>query len=269
MVAAWVLGNVDPSNFVPDTASGFPFDSGTSCYAEVDCVCTDLRWYRSGTDPNQKPANLQLWNAETAEILATVSPVPDNGGIGWQEAALDPPIEILGHIRLMVTAAWRDYLQDPIWFPTHIPPPNFPAILGSFPALYNPGSGGGLPTTLGTGWLIGQDARFATVAPSGGGTLLAETSFTTAIKWVQEADYYLITVTTSPQTRYERDADGVIISRLIGSWSPLEGDYAGQRYQMDYKQMKLILPSGQHMTGVSVALLQGAEATLQAWSIGT
>jgi len=169
----------------------------------------------------------------------------------------------------MVTTAWRDYYQDPISFPTHIPPPNYPAILGSFPAFYNSGSGGELPTVLGTGWLIGQDAQFETVAPSGGGALLAETSFTTAIKWEQEADFYLLNITASPQGRYERDADGVIISRLIGSWSPIDGDYAGQRFQIDFRQTKLLLPSATHMNGVVVALLQGAEATIQAWSIAT
>ena len=267
MANAWVLGNVTPTEFVPDTISSSPFDSGTSCYAEVDCVCSALRWYRSGTDANQKPANLQLWNAETAEILVSVSPVPDNGNIGWQEIALDPPIAVPAHTRLMVTAAWRDYYQDPIWFPTHIPPPNYPAILGSFPAFYNSGSGGDLPTLQGTGWLIGQDAQFETVAPSGSATLLAETTFATAIKWAQEADFYLLDITSSPQAIYERNADGVLISRSIGSWSPLDGDYAGQRFQIDFRQTKLWLPQNVRMGGIVIALLVSAEATLQAWSL--
>lgn len=269
MPTGWVLENVDGGIFTPNTSSTSDWHAGTACYCLVDGLCTGLRWYRASSAPDQRPVNLRLWNAVTATLLYETTDIPDSGSVGWQEYTIPDPVEVPANTRLMASAGWVEHWESAIAFVSVVQPSPYPAVLGVEPGFYSIGESGGMPAALGSNWLLGTDARFETPPPSTEGSLLAETTFTTAIKWVQEADFYLVTITTSPQTRYERDADGVIVSRLIGSWSPLEGDYAGQRYQMDYKQMKLILPAGQHMTGVSVALLQGAEATLQAWSIGT
>jgi len=274
MVSAWLYGNQDTSIWESSVDGGSSFELAIACEPLADCAIDAVSFYRIATGSGNAPTKIKVWDYSTATLLLTVDTLADNGEVGWQITELVDPLAITLHQKLWLTAVWPAgserglYIRDNGYpSPYRLSLPDPPAGLGAPLSGYHYVNGEGLPNVFDETFLTGVDARFTTATPGGGGSMLAETDFTTAIKWVQEADYYLVTITSSPQTPYERDADGVVISRLIGSWSPLEGDYAGQRFQMDYKQMKLVLPAGQHMTGVSVALLQGAEAHIEAWSL--
>jgi hypothetical protein len=274
MPSSRVWGNQDPTIFASYVNNDVSLEFGIACEAYSDAAIDEVGFYRLDTGVDNHADALRVYDKETGDLLWETTTPDDNGEIGWQRTLLTEPLAVLQHQRLWVTAHWQPSVPIPLYqsivaYPViwtmHLP--DLPALVGVPFCGYHYPSGAGVVNILDDNYNPGVDARFVTATPGGSGTLLAETDFTTAIKWVQEADYYLVTITSSPQASYERDADGVVISRLIGSWSPLEGDYAGQRFQMDFKQMKLVLPAGQHMTGVSVALLQGAEAHIEAWSL--
>lgn len=274
MPASWLFGNQDPAIFTSSIDSGGDFELGVACEPSVDCALSGMRFYRVATGVGNAPTTMRIWDRATASIIAEPDALVDNGEVGWQETLLDSPVSVTAHQQLWVTGVFLAGSERPLFLPTAGYPtpyrlslPDPPALLGVPLSVYHYVNGEGVPNVQDQSFLTGVDAQFTSAPASGGGTLLATTTFSNAIKWVQEADYYLLNVTTSPQGRYERDADGVIISRLIGSWSPISGDYAGQRYQIDYRQMKLVLPAGQHMEGVSIALLMGAEATIEAYGL--
>jgi len=274
MVSAWLYGNQDTSIWESSVDGGSGFELAIACEPLADCGIDAVAFYRVATGAGNAPTKIKVWDYSTATLLLTVDTLTDNGEVGWQITELEEPLAVTLHQKLWLTAVWPAgserglYLRDNGYpSPYRLSLPDPPAGLGAPLSAYHYVSGEGVPNVLEENFLTGVDARFTTAAPGGGGTMLAETDMGDALKWDQEADYYLLTLTVNPQGPYERDADGVLISRSIGSWSPLSGDYAGQRYGIDYKQQKLILPGGEHMTGISVALRFGAEAHLEAWSL--
>ena len=273
MPSSWLFGNQDSSIWESSVEGGSAFELAVGCEPLEDCAIDAVAFYRVATGAGNVPTAVKVWDYTTSTLLLTVDTLTDNGEVGWQITELAEPLAVTAHQKLWATAVWPAgserslYLRDngyPSPYRLSLPTP--PAGLGAPLSAYHYVSGEGVPNVLEENFLAAVDLRFTTATPGGGGTLLAETDFTNAIKWVQGADYYLLTITTSPQGRYERDADGVVISRLIGSWSPIDGDYASTRYQIDFRQTKLLLPSATHMNGVVVALLQGAEAHIEAWA---
>lgn len=273
MPSSWLFGNQDVSPWESSVDGGADFELAVGCEPLADCALDAVAFYRVAAGSGNAPTKVKVWDHATSTLLLTVDALTDNGEVGWQITDVAEPLAVTIHQKLWVTAVWPAgserslYLRDNGYpSPYRLSLPDPPAGLGAPLSAYHYVSGEGVPNVLDESFLAAVDARFTTAAPGGGGTKLAETDFTNATKWAQEADYYLLTITTSPQGRYEKDADGVTISRLIGSWSPIDGDYAGQRYQIDFRQTKLVLPSATHMNGVVVALLEGAEAHLEAWS---
>lgn len=274
MPSSWLFGNQDNSIWESSVEGSSAFELAVGCEPLEDCAIDAVAFYRVAAGAGNAPTAVKIWDYTTSTLLLTVDTLTDNGEVGWQITELAEPLAVTAHQKLWVTAVWSAgserslYLRDngyPSPYRLSLPTP--PAGLGAPLSAYHYVSGEGVPNVLEENFLTAVDARFTTATPGGGGTMLAETDFTNGIKWEQEADYYLLTITSSPQGRYERDVGGVVISRLIGSWSPLSGDFAGTRYQIDYRQAKLVLPAGQHMEGVSVALLQDSEAHLEAWSL--
>lgn len=273
MPSSWLFGNQDSSIWVSSVEGGSAFELAVGCEPLADCAIDAVAFYRVAAGAGNAPTAIKVWDYITSTLLLTVDTLTDNGEVGWQITELAEPLAVTAHQKLWVTAVWPAgserslYLRDngyPSPYRLSLPTP--PAGLGAPLSAYHYVSGEGVPNVLEENFLTAVDARFTAATPGGGGSMLAETDFVSALKWDQAADYYLLSITTSPQAIYERNADGLVVSRSIGSWSPLDGDYAGTRYPIDFRQAKLVLPSAAHMNGVVVVLLLDAEAHIEAWS---
>jgi hypothetical protein len=81
------------------------YEDGNTFYAPTGGGVTKLGWYRRTTGADDKPSALRLWDRVTQQAVETVSPVPDDGAVGWQWETLDVPVVLVGNRKYTVTHA--------------------------------------------------------------------------------------------------------------------------------------------------------------------
>lgn len=264
MPGAWLYGNFDTANWVDFTGLPADYEIGTPFCALAPAQIEKIRWYRGDTDPNQHPTKLRIWDVLTGTMLYEIAPPDDNGLVGYQEHTLPTPILIDPHQQLIVSATRVTYRNEANYTIGQLPPPDFPAALWSPLRRYIAAFVDTLPT--------GEDNTTATavdayIVSEGGGAeyeVAAETDYTDAIKWEQEADRYLLDVTTIAGWETSKLVVDVDVRRIVGGWQPLSGSYQGKRFPIDSPHAVLELPNQARMQGVLIDTSKGSAGHVQA-----
>lgn len=269
MVSAWVLDNV-PSGDWADQYYGYPYAFGNTFAPVVDCSVTRLRWRRVSTQINSTPDHLRLWDVATQEILAEVSPVPDDGAVGWQVGTIDTPPNVSAGqlLRASIDGALL-WSMGYIAVASLYPPPPFPAgwcnPVGARATTNSPG----YPDQLYDSQILPVDAELSGFLPTASWTLVDTTSYTDSLKWTVPADKYRLNVTTVVQWASAKVVQSEDTRRVVGAWWPFADGYKGQRLLIDAPKSELAQPNGRRMDGLLLDTGVGSAGTVEAYVLST
>lgn len=264
MASAWLFGNFDTANWNDFTGLPADYEIGTPFCALAPATLDKIRWYRGDTDPDQHPTKLRVWDVLTGSMLYEIAPPDDNGLVGYQEHTLSSPLLVDPQQQLIVSATRVTYRNEPNYAIGQIPPPDFPAALWTPLRRYIAAGMDTLPSGEDNQFATAVDAHLVTETVSNDYTVEAETDYSDAIKWEQEADRYLLDVTTIAQWDTAKVVEGVDVRRIVGGWQPLSGSYQGKRFPIDSPHAILELPGGGRMKGVLIDTSPGSAGHVQA-----
>lgn len=265
MASAWALGKVPPGDWLP-LSDGNPYERGTTVASPVDGTITKLRWRRMNTDAGDAPVVLRVWDVETETVLYTAPSVPDDGTVGWQEHPLTTPLSIDANQLVIISAQLpagntNGYLS----LSTQYPPPDFPAGLATPPYRRTTAPSFGFPDLVDQGYLMAIDAEISGFLPTGSWESVGSTDYTETLKWGTPADRYRLTVTTIGEWKTAKVVEGLDVRRIVGFWTPLDGDYTGQRFAIDSPKTDLAQPNGKRMSGLLLDTGLGSAGTVEAF----
>jgi hypothetical protein len=89
-----------------DSNPADPYEIGNRFGCTAELSVTGLRWYRWTVGSSNKPAALRLWRASDSALIATISPAPDDGAVGWQDSELPAPIPLTVGTTYVVSMDW-------------------------------------------------------------------------------------------------------------------------------------------------------------------
>lgn len=264
MVAAWALGNFDPANFTDYTANPYGFDIGIKLSPLDNGTVTRLRWFRANGSAGHKPDYLRLWDVLTGDKLYETDSPDDNGIAGWQVHTLSTPIAVDKQQALIVSAVHDTYHDEALYEIVEIPAADYPVGLWVPCRWATDVAFGTIPSSATIQYLTGVDAE---VTVAGGGAeyeVAAETDYIDALKWEQEADRYLLDVTTIAGWDTSKLVVDVDVRRIVGGWQPLSGSYQGKRFPIDSPHAVLELPNQARMQGLLLDTSKGSAGHIQA-----
>lgn len=267
MSTAWLLENFAANQFGANIFEGSDREVANHFQVQTDARAVQWRWYRPGTTPANKPDLARIWDRSTGTVVWSTSSIPDNGGIGWQAAAIpEVPVLLAGRWYLVATQ-WnteRAYAQ----FTTGIvPPAPFPGAFGNPTAMYSNSPPGAIPANWQNDGIYGVDVRVRSQQRPLSWTLQASTPFTETLKWVQSANRYRVTLTTIGEWASARLVAGEDTRRILGGWWAISDGYKSQRYYLDAPQADLTLPSLPLMDGLLLDTGPGSAGTVDAYTV--
>jgi len=264
MTTSWLFENFDASNWEAFTGFTGDISLGTKGVPLQNAVVDALRWYRATTDALHKPSHLALFDELTGDNLYEASPVPDDGTIGWQTQTIDPPIAVDARQGLIAAIAMETYRTIATYSVGTIPPPNIPAGLWIPTRYYGSASPWVIPTSADALFIHGVDFRITTGGGPAEYEVVAETDYDSTLKWEQEADRYLLDVTTIKEWATAKLIEGIDVRRIIGGWQPLSGSYQGKRFPIDSPHFVLELPNQARINGLLLDTSPGSAGHIQA-----
>jgi hypothetical protein len=264
MVSAWVLGNVDAGSFVLNTALPQDYEIGTVFGVVAPARLTGIRWWRASTDPDYKPTHLRVLDLYGFTIVHEQDPIPDDGEIGWQVAAIDGGPLLAIHNMYTVSAAWETNRAEALYALGDATPSDFPAAIWSPARSYTDGGVIGFPSHRDNANLTGADAQVTSEDASPGYEVVAETDYSETLKWAQPADKYRLTMTIITSWNYAVLVEATDVRRIAGFWQPMYADSLGKRYQIDSPTFDMIPPDGKRMDGLLLDTSLGSAGHVQA-----
>lgn len=264
MVSAWVLGNVDAGSFVLNTALSQDYEIGTVFGVVAPARLTGIRWWRASTDPDYKPTHLRVLDLYGFTIVHEQDPIPDDGEIGWQVAAIEGGPLLAIHNMYTVSAAWETNRAEAIYALGDATPSDFPAAIWSPARSYTDGGSIGFPSHRDNANLTGADAQVTVEDATGSYTVAAETDYDSTLKWDQPADKYRLVMSTITQWQTAVIVETKDVRRITGFWQPIYSDSLGKRFQIDSPTFEMIPPDGLRMDGLLLDTSPGSAGHVQA-----
>lgn len=83
-----------------------PYEIGNRFQVTADVDLTGLRWYRGQTNADRKPSALRIWRSSDSANLVTITTIPDNGAVGWQDVQLVDPLPVVTGEVYVVAMDW-------------------------------------------------------------------------------------------------------------------------------------------------------------------
>lgn len=117
-----------------------PYEIGNRFGVTAELTVTGLRWYRWTTAPTSKPAAIRVWRASDSAQLAIITPVPDDGAVGWQDAELSTPLVLPSGGPYVVSMDWPSGLNWATLIRGSVSPPPSPALWDDNARAYHLGS---------------------------------------------------------------------------------------------------------------------------------
>lgn len=264
MPSAWVLGNIDAGSFVLNTDLPQDYEIGTVFGVVAPARLTGIRWWRASTDPDYKPTHLRVLDLYGFTILHEEDPIPDDGAIGWQVAAIEGGPLLAIHNMYCVSAAWQTHRGEALYVLGDATPSDFPAAIWSPARSYTDGGSIGFPSHRDQNYLTGADAQVTTEDLAGSYAVAAETDYTETLKWSQPADKYRLVMSIITEWRTAVTVQGKDVRRIVGFWQPMYGDSLGKRFQIDSPTFEMIPPDGLRMDGLLLDSGKGSAGHVQA-----